>query len=364
MTYLFNLNYSNLARLGQGFILTSLIWSYAWGQVQPTPDFGLPKSPKNGQTFDTQADKLLLKYRLPLTPTKRKELLRDLHDSSINLNDYLYLAKLLEIPIENDEKKQILNRLIAQKDTNNLERFREFLTQTNQPYLAYSLIDEQKTKFHPVFDFNTDGKADMLIFPEGYFGPSMGYKIYAREGDKFKYVFDNSGNFVEVKAGKNKTRLRFSVTQIEPSETQISQTIIFDHLQNQCTAQPKLYYATQTKIPPQLANPLAVSLLQTTELRFSPTIDNTPRDTTNIYDTLTTVLRGNVVAEYRAGVRAYLLAKEGDWAFVAFAPDTPPAQSSLKHGLDSGYYDEKGNFIPQNRIKPYLAGWVKKNFLK
>jgi hypothetical protein len=359
----FKLTISNIApQLGRGFTLAGL--GLAWvinGLAQTIPDFAFPQPALDSITYETKADQQVRNYRLPLSPMKRKNLLRELLDSPINWMDYFYLAQLLEIPIELDEKQTILRRLQVEKDSFNLLRLQDFLTNKTQKSLDYKVGNELSEKFYPVFDFNQDGKPEMLIFPEGYFGPSYGYKIYARRGDKFQYIFDNSGNFSEVKAGKTQTILRFKVSLMEASETQISQTIVFDHLRNQCTTQPKLYYATQTQLPKQLSLPILVQLRQSTELRASPQINDHSLDTTQItFDTLTRVLRGNVVAEYRAGDQAYQLATLGEWVLVAFLPKNPPIRSSLHHGLDNGYYDDKGNWLQKTRIQAYLVGWVKK----
>jgi hypothetical protein len=367
MIYPFKLNFFDLAfYLVRGFVLIGLELGWVLNSfAQTVPSFAFPQSPRNDTTYQTQADEHLFKYRLPLSPTKRKRLLQELRDSQIKLIDYFELAKLLEIPIELDEKQKILHHLQAEKDSFNLETWQEFLNDPNQKSVDYSVGNVVEERFYPIFDFNRDGKVDMIIFPQVYFGPSLGYKMYARQGNKFEYVFDNSGNFSEVKVGKNQTILRFQVMIIESSETEISQTIIFDHLRNQCTAQPKLYYATQTKLPKQLTTPILVSLKQASELRFSPQINNTPLDTTEtVFDTLTRVLKGNIVAEYRANDQAYQLATEGEWALVAFLPRNPPIRTSLRHGLDDSYYDDKGNLIQKSRIQPYLVGWVRKKTLK
>lgn len=219
-----------------------------------------------------------------------------------------------------------------------------------------------------VLDFDQDKTVDLIMLHNTYFGPSPGYFYYFNNKGKFEYVFDNAGDLFVIKQQNQHTVLQHVIPVIDLSETKVIQTFEYHHEKQAYTWAPKLYYASQTKLPPQLLKkPKLVSMHTNVAVRTNKVMDNKPLKQTKpseVNEVKTTqTLRGNVVATYAAGAKAYVLANQGDWLFVAFVPHTSLLKTSLRHGMDEGY-DPKTYKTTGPAIKPYICGWILKKSLK
>lgn len=219
-----------------------------------------------------------------------------------------------------------------------------------------------------VLDFDQDKTVDLIMLHNTYFGPSPGYYYYFNNKGKFEYVFNNAGDLFVINQQNKRTVLQHVIPVIDQSETEIIQTFEYHHKKQTYAWAPKLYYASQTKLPPQLLKkPKLVSMKAKVAVRTDKVMDNRPvkqikpGEASDLETTKT--LRGNVVATYAVGAQAYVLANQGDWLFVAFLPHTLLLKTSLRHGMDEGY-DPKTYKATGPEIKPYICGWILKKSLK
>ncbi|WP_045114116.1 hypothetical protein [Microscilla marina] len=216
-----------------------------------------------------------------------------------------------------------------------------------------------------VLDFDQDKTVDLVLIFNTYFGPTPGYYFYFNHKGKFEYVYDNAGQFVLIRHKRKQTFLQHAIFIIDEQETQISQTFVYNHTAQSYVASPKLYYASQSKLPKKIAlKPSLVTLTKVSQARYSPQVDDTPAKKIkegeyNQYKA-TKTLWGNVVAKYAKGAKGYVLATQSGWAFVAFLPDSKLIKTSLRHGMDEGY-DQKNNQTTPPKISPYICGWIPQN---
>jgi hypothetical protein len=346
-----------------------LVFLFGLGQAwaQDAPRFAFPKYYDSGNPYIySQAEKSLQKYGLTLTSAQKKQFLaNELIASNLDLFDVVEVCNYLKINLSSQDRQKLVERLRTNQDTNLFNLYEDFIVgksylDSNRNSLAY-----EKTKIPILYDFNRDGKADLIMLPGVYFGPSLGYKFFGRVNSKFQYLFDNSGSIVELQISNNQAIINFRVPIIDPSETNIQQGLVLKFKEKNTLLEPKVYFAQQSFLPAKLNPPKWAEFVADTELRYSPTINDTPRDTTGyVYDSVTTTLRGNVVAEYQSNAKGYILGEKADWFLVALSPLSPPTRTSLRHGMDSEWTDEKGNVMAELKIKPYLLGWVRKKQLK
>ncbi len=260
--------------------------------------------------------------------------------------------KKYEINLPTQEKlkivKGVLAKLLPDYNAVNLDKPTQDQNPRERPYW--------------LLDFNGDKVIDLVLVLNVYFGPTYGYYFYFRHQGKFKYAFDNSGDFELIRHEGKRTILQYAIPIIDTPETQIVQTFVYDHRRQTYEASPKLYYASQTKIPsPLMRRPRLLSLRKASPLRHSPKVDNTPAKKLKVGEyhdyKATKTLWGNVVAKYGKGAKAYLLAKRKGWAFVAFLPNSKLIKTSLRHGMDEGYDSKTGKPLPP-AISPYICGWL------
>ena len=216
-------------------------------------------------------------------------------------------------------------------------------------------------------DLDKDTQADIIMIPQIYFGPSLGFFIFGKDGDGYKYLYDNSGFFQQIKKEKEVFILQFQVLIIDNIEPQIIQNIVYSTKDKSYRTGAKLYYATQTALPKIAKKIKGFELKEKTELRFSPmTDDKVIEEKDDYYLTESKTIKGNVIAIFKTKSGGFILAEKGDWAFVVFRPDSNLEESSLAHGMDSSlYFDEETEEMKPdpNYQKPWLVGWLKKDVL-
>jgi hypothetical protein len=215
-------------------------------------------------------------------------------------------------------------------------------------------------------DFNADGKADLFLIPEVFFGPSPGLVIYGYQKGKIVLFSNIAGDIVSFKKRGDDIILQYGAILIEQTETEILQTIIYNAKAKSCSLDSKIYYATQTKFPEKLGKPRLFKTIDSVALRYDKTLNDTiyTEEQYNDYELNmgSKTLRGNVVAVYPKNAKAYLLAEDKDYAFVAFLPESSFLALSLRHGMEYFYFEDD-KLIDEPKPKPYILGWVEKRLL-
>lgn len=223
-------------------------------------------------------------------------------------------------------------------------------------------------KMVQAWDLDRDGRIDLFAVQGGYFGPSYGYIFYGRQGNRFRYLWDNSGWIAGARAVPGGFNLIFRVTIIDPAETEIFCTIDWDRRRQRAAVGPSLYLAQQTRLPASRTTPLPFTVRAVPlRLRYSPGLStNAPAGSPHLIGAaMSATLRDNIVAEYGKGARGYVLARADGWVFVACAPVPAPLRQSLHHGMDGQVYDEKSNTIVYKPpIPPWILGWVRERELR
>ena len=224
----------------------------------------------------------------------------------------------------------------------------------------YEDWDEVYYKFI-CLDFNKDRLVDLILMPEGFFGPSLGLVCFASVDGKFKRLFDKAGYVVKFEKRGDEIILQYETTIIEEAESNVLETLVYDLKSNQLSQHSKLYYANDTRLPQKIGNRGQFVLIKKAALRSDKKNFNKkfPEDWFHVSGRGSKKLRGNVVADYPPGVKGYILAEEKGFVFVAFNPDAEFLDCSLRHGMDS---EEFENYKPIP--KPFICGWVKNSDLK
>jgi len=203
------------------------------------------------------------------------------------------------------------------------------------------------------YDFNADGRVDLLLATQGYFGPSYGYGAVALDGDSARVLIDISSGLAAVKRESARTILRFDVMKIDPSEAQIEYFLIADNRTGHVSHGPCLAYASETVLPQAWLDKPRTLVPAAREVRTGLLVDDTAVDPAEAWRLEgTSVLAGNVVARLRPGGRVTVLATRPGWLFEAAPPEAVLA-TSLRHGMD-----EEG---PQKkpRVAYTVCGWLK-----
>lgn len=307
--------------------------------------------------------------------TQKRALLRSFIKGEIVFTDYVLLVNALGYTLSQKEKESLFQRIdlqISSMDSSHAAYQKDLLEFQKRQIERQEVIPEilgEENHVIRILDFEKDGRADMLLFPRIFFGPSPGYIIYAYQDGKFKEILNNLGEFVVIQPQKKQLVLRYMLLPIEMTECEIIQTFVYSFKNKHCITAAKQYYARETFIPPSLLRPSPFKLTRKAALRISPKIDDSPKprdEEGNEYyiDTLTHTLRGNIVAEIGANSEGFILGKEDNWLLVAFKPDSKIIANSLKHGMDSIYFDESGTLVEEPLIKPYLCGWIEKKTIQ
>lgn len=310
------------------------------------------------------------KYVIKLKPDQEAGLLKQFLESDIDYADYIVLSKHWNRPVSPETRAhiaQLINNRISKEKDPEIKANLEFTKKKILEKKDVSALDPNSTESElfpvRVLDFNQDQEVDMLWFPRVYFGPTVGYYMYARQGEQYKYIYDQSASLTQLKINAQQVLLRFHILGFDNKEPSILQTILYDFQSEKGALGPKQYYASQLYIPDVVKSPRPAEIKSQVALRSQPKVDERPRDESQM-DTTTRHLRGNVVADIAPPSQAFVLAEEGNWVLVAFAPDSKILALSLVHGMDALGIDEKGNWKGIQDPQPYLCGWIEKDKLK
>ncbi|MCX6560500.1 MAG: hypothetical protein NTZ26_08285 [Candidatus Aminicenantes bacterium] len=337
------------------------------GQSNPVPSFRFLREDPNARLNKNIVQEL---KRRTIQPTKdqAREILKSLLDTGFDtgLEPWFFLsaAKHLGDAFDKELRAEYNRRLKATLDEDDVKTFGVDETgASNDFYLNESEEDPAASQYaFRCLDFDGDKSIDLVIFNQVFFGPSQGLVFCGRSGGAFSYLFDCSGAIAKIERIGDKLYVRYVVTIIEPSETEILAGIAYDFKTKACSLDSKLYYAQQTRFPKALGRPEPFETSTAVTLRFSPTVDDKEnlKNANGYFDyTTTRTLRGNAVAEFPKSAGGFVLARENGWAFVAFGIKVMPAETSLHHGMEPGRFDKAAQkWVPIDSPRQYYCGWI------
>jgi len=347
-----------------------------FGQSSRTPDFKFLKTFDYNKINDSvrknEIENILQKYTIKPTFDQQKKILNELIlDDSAFSGSYEFYAviashfyKAFDIGLRKKYNKIVKNTV----DTNFVK---DYIIPENRDSFFFGNF-ELTDSLYPehafrCLDFNNDGIVDMILLPQGYFGPSLGLVFYGKQEKDFTYLYDCAGDIESIEKKNDKLYIRYIVPIIDPQEPYVFVTIAFDYKQKNCNLDSKLYYAQQTVIPELIQKPILFETNDSVYLRWSPQINSKmhikDQYDLNTDDSLTSTLFGNVVAQFPRSAEGYVLAYDNNWAFVAFNSKVLYTQSTLHHGMDNTVGDIMNGWSTYITPEQYWCGWIEKKYL-
>jgi hypothetical protein len=324
--------------------------------AQDKPRFSFDK--KSDTLKYTKADKQLAKFEWKGTPQQKTALFNNFSQNLDNGIDIYILAYILNQKVLADTRQELAKHFLNKGDTITADEFQQYV-HIGDDIQQLGRVSEMKSISEfckPIFcDFDANGSADLIALPAVYFGPSSGYHFFAKRNNRWQMIFQKMGVINDFQQKGKEFWIHFVTGVIDPSETLIYHTIHLN-LNKDTFTYYKSYTSTQTEIPTQK---LFKDFLTTqeTELCVLPT-HNLPKPSEDEWLAGSKTLKENVVAIFPKGSKGYILATKEDWNFVLFLPESLPTACSLRHGMDTEYNKDFEEVGP--KIKPYLAGWIKK----
>jgi hypothetical protein len=352
-----------------GLLLAGRLLMPAAGQSPATPDLAFIPYTKYA-AWDFKPVPAVLKRiaqaRLKMSSTESRRLLQQLFDDRIPALDYISAALNLGVEVTPAQRQELIAREkgVDRDPADTAEicgRIADLNVQKNE-LEGYPSFTEGLYRFSVLGLEAPSGRADLILIPRMYFGPSPGLRFFGREGDHFVYLGEHSGDIRRIDEDRTAIVLRFMVNILDPSETGIVFNFRFDRRGRSWTI-TKQYYAQQTEIPVRLSAATASQTVRESELRTGPHVDDGLPRTDHDQDVVTTTLKGNIVARFPEGAACLVLAAKGEWAFVAFTPASAPRESSLYHDLDHTL-EQTRKELGVSPLRPYLCGWIRREALE
>jgi hypothetical protein len=223
------------------------------------------------------------------------------------------------------------------------------------------------------YDVDGDGRFDLFLYPQVYFGPSSGFEVYIRDAAGLRLAFGVPGDWTAVKDAEH-LLLSYDVMIIDDStESSYTHALEYRLADHAWTVLPSTFRAASGKPPAAASMAKHFTLSTATSLRSAPSVDDAPPPPSEDGgETPSTTLRGNALADYPAGARGLALAEQGEWIYVGFDPATRPTATSMQHGMadtdvelpddiDSPAYKAAQHSL---RSPAWLLGWVAKSAVK
>ena len=333
------------------------------GQVRTAPSFRFLRenqaAPKDKAVLGE-----LKRYTVRPTREQESEILKSLVRQKIKPTFFLSVARHFANAFDGDLRTEYNRRIKADLDD---DEFKIYEVDEGGGKIDFPTDETEEDPRSSAYafrclDFDGDRRIDLIVFNQVYFGPSPGLVFFGRTGDEYVYLFDCSGSVARIERTGDKLYFRYVVTIIDPPETEILASIAYDFKTKTCVLDSKLYYAQQTRFPKPAAAPEPFEVQDKAILRVSPAVDDAPnrKDAYGYEDfKVTRTLYGNAVAEFPKSAGGYIVAREKEWAFVAFDTRIPPTDVSLRHGLEPGQYDKTTEtWTPIYVPNQYFCGWI------
>ncbi|MCU0436806.1 MAG: hypothetical protein MUC49_02765 [Raineya sp.] len=303
----------------------------------------------------TNIEKFLGKYKAKLSASENEALVNEFKTQiCANINpaytgwhNYKHLADALGVVTSKTEKEAWAAKV------------KKEMGEGESSYITNKIMSDENIYQHTgfnekamVLDFDQNQTPDIICIPQVHFGPSIGYEVFAKKDNKWQSVFDYSGSFEGLEKTENQIVIRYLITLIEPTETEILFSVVLEKKDNNWVFKDflKQYYASQTKKPVKFLPKFeSFTAKSNTILRTHPLIKDTGMagHSAMISAEMTKTIVGNQVGVFPKDSKALIMAKEKGWAFVAFLPNSKPTKNSLEHGMDR-----------ESKISPYYCGWI------
>ncbi|KOY86580.1 hypothetical protein AD998_10875 [bacterium 336/3] len=288
--------------------------------------------------------RFLGKYEAKLSHFQKKALVKEFKNQAcwnttpayMGLRNYQQLLELWGIWMSQKEI-EIWNEKLRKESNDTVFHYSDEIIVNHTP--AYQFLEKPM-----VVDFDQNQEADVICIPQDLFGPASGYEIYAKKNGRWQSIANYAGSFEGVKKTENQIVIRYLVGYAN-SNAQIFLSIVLKKKGHDWVLEDFLeqYYAFQTQKPPKFLNQFENFIAKSrTILRTHTFVKDT-----GVVDEKTPTLIGNQVGIFPKGSKALILAKEKDWAFVAFLPISKPEKIIFEY--DSQQYNE---------AKPYYCGWI------
>jgi len=335
-------------------ILLLLLLLLSFGaKAQKKPFFAFNENNAHENTPLIKAE--IKKYIIKIGAAQQEEILSSLLSKDVNPSHYLTFAQHFPKAFDATKRKKIAAAFPDWVISENMDFSNEWSSENGDYYSFCGL------------DFDEDGKADLFLLPQVFFGPSPGLAIYGYQKGAITYLLSISGDIVFFKKQGKDFVLQYAAMLIENTETEILQTIVYRAKSKSCYLDSKIYYATQTQIPAKLNPAILFKTIDSVTVRYDKKLNDSiyTEEDYNNYELGfgTKTIRGNVVAVYPKNASGYILAEDKDYAFVVFKPESNFLASSLRHGMENFHFEDSELTYEPNP-KPYICGWVEKRWLK
>lgn len=341
---------------------------FSAGQSTLTPDFLFHLTPWDSLR-DVGIRNKIDEYTVQPTLAQKKKILSSILDSDTNFNVYHSNYLLLALHFMDGFEPATIekyNKLVKQ-NLDSIEWHYSVFDEYSNEYLH--LEKEWDELPFPVnsyrcLDFDKDDEIDIILLNQVYFGPSRGIVFFGKQGEIYRYLFDWSGCIFSIENKNGEIAFRYSAYTIDPSETEVYATIVYDFKTKSSCLESKLYFASQTVLPDSMDQPALFEIADSVYLRFSPDKNDTLSGRDSWGDIiLTYTIFGNVVAQFPKSASGYVLDIQGEWAFVAFSSKVLFMKSSLHHGMEPGKTDKNWVRTPEIHPAQYWCGWIEKKYL-
>ncbi|MDH5681257.1 MAG: hypothetical protein OEZ36_06705 [Spirochaetota bacterium] len=230
----------------------------------------------------------------------------------------------------------------------------------------YQTVYESKAK---VLDIDRDNVPDMIIIPNVYFGPSPGDITLIRNGPSdYTQYYSIAGEMRFIlRKPQGDTLFYYNCYTIESESEPLILYISYYHKKFRAFSLQKTYYFPGLTLPKMTRKPVATILKSPGDLRYSPKADNSPSTKKNSVSGKVFTIRGNVFARLKGNAKAYIIARQGRWQFVA-VDSRYILNTTLYHGMDEDKskdpkdpYSNRLDFgkVKKNKLLTrYVMGWV------
>lgn len=247
------------------------------------------------------------------------------------------------------------DKIVSNFKDNLSEKIKETKTETFK--LSFSTYLTKKYSFPdpPMFlDFNTDGKIDLTIIPEEFFGPSEGYGFYKAENGKWTTLFDGAGKLIYTSSCSNYVYMLYAIDVIANYEPNVY-VFIRGSRSNGSVVTNTFFIPPLTTVPQNLKIS-AAAFNENISLRMDPSLNSPDMNKEEIKELR--FIQSNIIAKYDIKSKGYILNSKRTWHFVCMNPSTLKT-SSLCHGMTSCIWNETEKLAtyPVSN-KPWICAWT------
>ncbi|MBU1221726.1 hypothetical protein KKF34_13225 [Myxococcota bacterium] len=235
------------------------------------------------------------------------------------------------------------------------DKIKENKTETFKLSFSTDLNKNYSFPDPPMFlDFNTDGKVDLAIIPEEFFGPSEGYGFYKPVNGKWTTLFEGAGKLIYTSSCNNYVYMLYAIDVIANYEPYVY-VFIRGSRSNGSVITNTFFVPPLTSVPQNLKiSPVVFNA--NISLRMDPSLLSPDPNKEEIKELR--FIQHNIIAKYDTKSNGYILNSKGIWHFVCLSPSTLKT-SSLCHGMTPCIWNETEKLVkyPASH-KPWICAWT------